>query len=244
MADLYSLNIDPQSYYDMVKQSTEAGVTYQDFLDAQAGNAQRYNDLQNNASYLDSIRNSKSEAIANGASKGAMAAQQILEAVNDNSTYSNAYNESVQNRGDAYQDAYYANAHAQQTADAIYGSLMNNVMQNSLGQYASDVSRYGSDVAAKALMYGANVNSLANRYAMNSDMYSAYVQSLANSNLAYSQAGGQANELASLWNIFKTAYNGDLRMATAAFQPIITGAYANSNKYGSIRDYYSAVKDK
>lgn len=179
MADLYKMNYDPNYYYDLIKQGTEANVALAQYENEQAWNAAAQTDEAQRLSYLDSLRNTKSEAIAKGATEGSIAANEVLNNLNSINSFLAVKSNVATNTFNNMQQPLLDNSQARLTADTYYNSLANIMATNALLNYSSDVDRYGQEMLSNAEMFTADQYLRGQRSLANANMASAYNQAAA-----------------------------------------------------------------
>lgn len=225
LAELHDLAYDPNYYYDLVKQSTSAA------LDAAVYNAQlmseasRINDSSEMASYLDSVRNNRAEAIANGATQGAQAASELLAMNQKNRDYITKQAETAANRFNAIDNFILEDAGAKLKARSIYESLANNLMGISNGLYTNDSDRFGQEWLSNAERYTADQNVLANRIYANNKMAGDYAAAQGTIDAARMNAARQNNDLLFMLDRYYDANKQDLDATLAGFNNYISGQY-------------------
>ena len=231
LADLHTLNFDPNSYYDLVKQGTSAGVDYSKYTSDQLAHAAGVDDTKNVTSYLDAIRNTKAESLAAGATLGARAANEILANTESINNYANNQSTVAQNRFNAVNDALLTDAQARLTAKSYYENLAKSLSNDSALLYANDTDRFGQEMLSNAEMYKADQELRGQRAYSNASMYANYVQAAANINAANAGMKAQADEYAWVFDRFLGANNGDVPSAVKDFDQYIIGRYTGKNNY-------------
>lgn len=231
LADLHSLNFDPNSYYDLVKQGTSAGVDYSKYTSDQLAHAAGVDDTKNVTSYLDAIRSTKAESLAAGATLGARAANEILANTENINNYANNQSTVAQNRFNAVNDALLTDAQARLTAKSYYENLAKSLSNDSALLYANDTDRFGQEMLSNAEMYKADQELRGQRAYSNASMYANYVQAAANINAANAGIKAQADEYAWVFDRFLGANNGDLYRSIKDFDQYLIGQYTGKNNY-------------
>lgn len=181
MADLYRMNYDPNYYYDLIKRGTEANVALAQYENEQAWNAAAQTDEAQRLSYLDSLRNTKSAAIAKGATEGSIAANEVLTNLNSMNGFLSGRSDVATNTFNNMQQPLLDNSQARLTADTYYNSLANIMATNALLNYSSDVDRYGQEMLSNAEMFTADQYLRGQRTLANANMANAYNQAAAQS---------------------------------------------------------------
>lgn len=174
LADLYNIDYDFESIKRDYDAAAQAQVNYTDWMsDLLANNAER-NNTTDATSYLDAIRNIKSEAIQNGMSNGARAAADLL-AANEVIKNKVANNQDVATqRFEAINDALLNRAQTELNTLDIYGNLAQSLGSSATQLYANDVNRKGQDLLSNANFLSADENLRSNRQAQNNLMRSIY----------------------------------------------------------------------
>lgn len=240
MADLHSLNYDPNSYYDLVKQGTSAALDAARFSSDQMNQASMIGDARDQASYLNAMRNAQSKAITSGATEGARAAADLLAMQNRDATYTqNQYNVANQRR-QAIDDFILADASAKLTARQQFENLAQSLSTDAAGLYLNDADRWGQDWLTNAEIYTADQNLLGNRIKANLDMEGAYTQAQSAVNAARSAARNQANQYAFILDRFMDANDGKIYKAVQDMDNYIAGQYTGrATQYDYlVNDYY------
>ena len=230
LADLHNINYDPNSYYDLIKQGTEADVAYNQYLSDQMNDATMVDDTKNVTSYLDSIRNNKAEAIATGATMGARAANEVLNNVNTFTDYSGKQAESFTNRFNTTNESINANARAMSTAQDYFVNLAKALSDDSMGLYFNDSERYGQELLSNAELYAADQNLRGQRAYANASMYADQVK--ANAAINQYRQGMQDSVDDYNWvfnNYLNAGYN--LGQSKAALDNYIRAKYENNTSF-------------
>ena len=231
LADLHTLNFDPNSYYDLVKQGTSAGVDYSKYTSDQLAHAAGVDDTKNVTSYLDAIRNTKAESLAAGATLGARAANEILANTENINNYANNQSTVAQNRFNTVNDALLTDAQARLTAKGYYENLAKSLSNDSALLYANDTDRYGQMLLSNAEMYGADQELRGQRAVANASMYANYAQAANAINAANAANKAQADEYAWVFDRFLGAHNGDVYGAVKDFDQYLIGRYTGKANY-------------
>lgn len=187
LADLHNINYDVNHYYDLIKQANEANLQYGNYTNDQALNTTRRNDEQRAISYLDSLRNVKSDAVANGTAAGARAAQEVLANVAASNERANAVSETLNNNLANIDQYILANAQSRLSAVDYFNQLAKSLSRDSATLYANDTNRYGADWNANAILYAADQKLRGERALANATMAGQYAQ--AKANMAAAQRG-------------------------------------------------------
>lgn len=210
LAELHNINFDPNHYYDLIKQGTEANIAAGEFTNRQLETLANSQDTKNVTSYLDSIRNAKAEALANGATMGARAAAEVLansEAINAQAnTQAQLANTKAQNMDALLQADAKANLSARQYFDQLANALGSDAVAN----YTADVDRYGQEVLTNADLYKADQELRAQHIISNAAMYREYLDSQGAINLYKNKNELEANEYSWLFQKALEANGGDV----------------------------------
>lgn len=232
LADLHNINYDVNHYYDLIKQSADAAVDYAGYENALNNNATMVNDTKGVVSYLDSIRNARADAIANGATYGAKLANELL-ATNE------AFGQYAVNQADVaaqatknMQQPLSESAQSRLTARSYFDQLANSLSQDILQLYNNDSSRYAQDLLSNAAQYAADQNLRSNIANANANMEQAYVQAQANVNAERSRQNQQANDYAFLLeNVFLPKRNNNLDAALYDFFNYVSKQQTGYKRY-------------
>lgn len=174
LADLYDLDYDFDSILKDYEAGAQANVEYQQYLSDMLANTGERDNVTNETSYLDSIRNVKSQAINKGISNGARAAAEVLatKAAIENKVATNQ-NVATQ-RFELMDDALLNRADAAINATKVYNDLAKNLWSTGATLYANDVNRRGQDLLTNANILSADENLRSNRQAQNNLMAAIY----------------------------------------------------------------------
>ena len=238
LADLNKTNYDPNHYYDIIKQGTEANVLRDRFGVNQRDIASRTQDSRLNASYLDSIRNTKSEAIAAGATRGARAANEMLATNEAIGNYADKQSEVRQTNYDAMLDSLLANASAQLTAQDYFNNLANTRYNEGIQFYANDTDSQGQELLTDAELYSADMQDRAQAVYANALMNADYNRANANITTAQNAINGAANEYAWLFKTFANANNGNLPKTVSDMDSYIFNRYTGQN---NVKNFTNAI---
>lgn len=238
LADLNNTNYDPNHYYDIIKQGTEANVLRDRFGVNQRDIASRTQDSRLNASYLDNIRNIKSEAIAAGATRGARAANEMLATNEAISNYADKQNEVRQTNYDAMLNSLLADASARVTAREYFDNLANTRYNEGIQFYANDTDAQGQELLTDAELYSADMQDRAQAVYANALMDQAYNQNRATADVAQGAINGLANEYAWLFNTFAKANNNNIPRTVSDMDSYIFNRYTGQN---NLKNFANAV---
>lgn len=232
LADLHNINYDVNHYYDLIKQSADAAVDYAGYENALNNNATMVNDTKGVVSYLDSIRNARADAIANGATYGAKLANELL-------TTNEAFGQYAANQADVaakatknMQQPLSESAQSRLTARSYFDQLANSLSQDILQLYNNDSSRYAQDLLSNASQYAADQNLRSNIANANANMEQAYVQAQANVNAERGRQNQQANDYTFLLeNVFLPKRNNNLDAALYDFFNYVSKQQTGYKRY-------------
>lgn len=237
LADLHNINYDPNTYYDLIKAGTSAAVDLAKYTSAQQAHAANVDDTKQVTSYLDSIRNTKADAIAEGATLGARRANELLSNVDSISNYATNQANVAQERFNTVDKQLLADAQANLTARGYFDQLAQTLSGHSNTLYANDTDRFGQDWLSNAEFYTADQNLRGQRAYSNADMYANAAKANANINAT----NQEADEYKWVFDNFLRAYDNDVIKARTAMNDYIFRRYngqgtfdyilaANSNK--------------
>lgn len=214
MADLHSLDYDPNTYYDLIKQGTEANVKYTDYLSRQMNEASMYEDTKTVNSYLDAIRNNKAEALSSGATAGARAAQEVLANQAAITGYADKQTDVANQRYDTVSQALIEDAQAKLTARDYFNSLAQSLATDAVTLYSNDSQRYAAEQAMYADIFDANEYLRQERIKANGSMAGAYASAQAAVNAARTGITDKQTELDFIIDRLAGAYdNNPLKVA-------------------------------
>jgi hypothetical protein len=230
LAELHNINYDMDYYYDLIKEGTEANKGVGEYTNRQLEALVNSQETKNVTSYLDSIRNAKAEALANGATSGARAAAEILansEAIAANSqTQAQLANTKAQNMDALLQ----ADAEAKLSARQYFDQLAQSLTTDATNLYTYDVDRYGQEVLTNADLYTADQNLRGARLLANAEMWAN--QQSVNAQIAANRAAMQAesDQYSWLFNNALRAYGGDTNKALHFVDDYIFKTYQGTNR--------------
>lgn len=238
LADLYNIDYDFDNIKRDYDNAAEAQVKYTNWMsDLLANNAER-NNTTDVTSYLDAIRNIKSEAIQKGMSNGARAAADLLattEAIKNKVT--NNQDVATQ-RFEAMNDSLLNRAQTELTTLDYYNSLAKSLSASGNQLYANDVNRLGQDLLSNANFLSADENLRSNRMAQN-NLMSAMYNAAAAQNAGYrAQADAAANYFR---EISMPANNNDFRKALSDY---IGLGYAQDTGYSDPMSKWGSAVNK
>ena len=238
LADLNKTNYDPNHYYDIIKQGTEANVLRDRFGVDQRDIASRTQDSRLNASYLDNIRNIKAESIAAGATRGARAANEMLATNKTISSYADTQNKVRQTNYDAMLDSLLNDAAAKITAQEYFNNLANTRYNEGIQFYANDTDSQGQELLTDAELYSADVQDRAQAAYANALMDAAYNKASAQASVAQGAVNGPANEYAWLLKTFDKANGNNIRKSVSDMDAYIFNRYTGQN---SLKNFNNAI---
>lgn len=230
LAELHNINYDMDYYYDLIKEGTEANIGVGEYTNRQLEALVNSQETKNVTGYLDSIRNAKAEALANGATSGARAAAEILansEAIAANSqTQAQLANTKAQNMDALLQ----ADAEAKLSARQYFDQLAQSLTTDATNLYTYDVDRYGQELLTNAELYTADQNLRGARLLANAEMWAN--QQSVNAQIAANRATMQAesDQYSWLFNNALRAYGGDTNKALHFVDDYIFKTYQGTNR--------------
>lgn len=228
LAELNDTNWDPEHYYNLIKQGTSAALDEAKFLQAQADAASTINNTAEGASYLDALRNIKSEAISAGATRGARAAAEILQANEATNNFATAQRELAVNSNKAIQEPLLADAQARLSAREYFDSLAQDRYQQAMTYYMNDTDAVGQQILTDAELYGADLNARAQAAYANAQMNRAYTEAQAAVNAAQGAVNNTNNEFLWLLDRFTEANGGNLAEGASLLNKYLTSSYTGA----------------
>lgn len=241
MADLHGLDYNPDTYYDLIKQGTEANVKYSDYLSRQMNEASMYEDTKNVNSYLDAIRNNKAEALASGATAGARAAQEVLANQAAITSYADKQNEVASQRYDTVSQALIEDAQAKLTAREYFNTIAQSLATDAVTLYSNDAQRYAAEQNMYADIFDANEYLRQERIKANGSMAGAYASAQAAVNAAKSGLTGKQTELDFIIDRLADMYDNDTLKVSSELDKIIR---KDTLGYSSYVDNYNTYYNK
>lgn len=240
MADLHGINYNPEYYYDLIKQGTEANVNLGHFTADQQRAASNWNNEAQLADYLKSVQDAKSSAIANGSTAGARAAAEILANRENAQSKLQTGLTTAQNRFATVDDYLRADADARKTARSYFDSLAQSLSTDAASYYTNDVEDYVGDLTANANMAAGDWNLWGIRQQANGMMAGAYAQNKA----VVDAANAASNEFFDVYNTFYNArkQKGDINAGANAFRE--TQDYIVWSNNSNYNNYYDVLKDR
>lgn len=205
LADLHNINYDTNHYYDLIKQGTQANLKLGEFTNAQLDALTNSTTTTEANDYLNSIRNSKSEAINNGITSGARAASEVLANANAVAARAQTYADAANTKADNMKNLIEADAKANLAAREYFDSIARSLSTDSANLYYSDVDRYGQEILSNAELYTADQNLRGARLEANADMYANMLTANSQINNVRNSVNAESDELAWLFNNALTA---------------------------------------
>lgn len=230
LAELHNINYDMEHYYDLIKQSAEADVDLGAYTNRQLDTLANSQDTKNVTSYLDSIRNAKAEALANGATMGAKAAAEVLANSDAIASQANTQAKLANTKAKNMDSLLQADAGAHLSARQYYDQLARSLVTDATNLYTYDVDRYGQELLTNAELYKADQNLRGARLLANAEMFKA--QQDANSQIAAKKAAIQkeSDEYSWLFNTALRAYDGDTNKAFHLVDDYIFRRYTETDR--------------
>lgn len=252
MADLHDINYDVNHYYDQIKQGTEANVDLGHYQSRQLQNASMVDDTKNQTEYLDAIRGTKSEAIANGMTAGGRAAAELLNNKDTLQAYSDNQANVFDQRFNAVDNYLLADAQAKLNARDYFNQLAQALSTDAMSYYASDTERQGGQYKADSTMYTADQDLRGTMYYANGQIAGAYAQGQAAINAARSGMQNRADEYAWVYDRFLGANGYNTAISDIDKQRAINQTNEDMDKYllgrysgtGSYIDIMNAQNNK
>ena len=230
LAELHNINYDMEHYYDLIKQSAEADVNLGAYTNRQLDTLANSQDTKNVTSYLDSIRNAKAEALANGATMGAKAAAEVLANSDAIAAQANTQAKLANTKAQNMDSLLQADAGAHISARQYYDQLARSLVTDATNLYTYDVDRYGQELLTNAELYTADQNLRGSRVLANAEMFKA--QQEANAQIAANRAAIQkdSDEYSWLFNTALRAYDGDTNKAFHLVDDYIFRRYTETDR--------------
>lgn len=230
LAELHNINYDMEHYYDLIKQSAEADIDLGSYTNRQLDTLANSQDTKNVTSYLDSIRNAKAEALANGATMGAKAAAEVLANSDAIAAQANTQAQLANTKAKNMDSLLQADAGAHLSARQYFDQLARNLVTDATNLYTYDVDRYGQELLTNAELYTADQNLRGSRVLANAEMFKA--QQEANAQIAANRAAIQkdSDEYSWLFNTALRAYDGDTNKAFHLVDDYIFRTYTGTDR--------------
>ena len=245
LADHHNINYDLNNYYDLIKQGTEANVNLGEYQSAQLANAALQDNTESNVSYLDSIRQNKANAMAEGATLGARAANDLLANMNSLQTFASNQATSAQNRYNAVDAYLQADAQAKLQANQYFTNLASSLWNDSASLYYSDTDMSSQGYRTNATLHGADRNLAGQNAYLNGQMAGNYAAAQAQVNAARASSKAQADEYAWVFDRFLGANKGNVALAIRDMDNYLFNRYTGfQNTYDYLLDDADKNKDK
>ena len=186
LADYMNIDFDFDNILKDYEKAAQAKVDYSTWLSDLAANNSEREDAYNQTSYLDAIRNIKSDAIIKGMSNGARAAAEVVANKEAIKNKVNEQQKAATQRFETMNDSLLERAQAAINTRDTYQSLAKDLGTNVDTLYNNDVARRGQDLLTNANLYAADETLRSNRMAQNNLMAAMY-------NAASAQSKATAN---------------------------------------------------
>lgn len=240
LANLHGIDYNFDNYYDLMKQGSQAQVALKNYENQQANTLGALQDEDVRVSYLDALRNNRTQAMNKGISAGQKAANELLAMQDAMNQYSTNQSGIVNNQMSNIEPAINNDAYIKRTAQDFYQNLVHNMGGLSNGLYTIDNNRYGSDVTSAADIYRRGLETKGVAMRANADMLAQ--QQLANAQIATVNQGiqNQNNMYAWLFNNELTANGGNAYAAAKNVMDFIYSGYTNGDLDTYIKNLYSS----
>lgn len=186
LADYMNIDFDFDNILKDYEKAAQAKVDYSTWLSDLAANNSEREDAYNQTSYLDAIRNVKSDAIIKGMSNGARAAAEVVANKEAIKNKVSEQQKAATQRFETMNDSLLERAQAAINTRDTYQSLAKDLGTNVDTLYNNDVARRGQDLLTNANLYAADETLRSNRMAQNNLMAAMY-------NAASAQSKATAN---------------------------------------------------
>ena len=186
LADYMNIDFDFDNILKDYEKAAQAKVDYSTWLSDLAANNSEREDAYNQTSYLDAIRNVKSDAIIKGVSNGARAAAEVVANKEAIKNKVSEQQKAATQRFETMNDSLLERAQAAINTRDTYQSLAKDLGTNVDALYNNDVARRGQDLLTNANLYAADETLRSNRMAQNNLMAAMY-------NAASAQSKATAN---------------------------------------------------
>ena len=184
LADYMNIDFDFDNILKDYEKAAQAKVDYSTWLSDLAANNSEREDAYNQTSYLDAIRNVKSDAIIKGMSNGARAAAEVVANKEAIKNKVSEQQKAATQRFETMNDSLLERAQAAINTRDTYQSLAKNLGTNVDTLYNNDVARRGQDLLTNANLYAADETLRSNRMAQNNLMAAMYNAASAQSKAA------------------------------------------------------------
>ena len=235
IADMLNIDYDFNNIKNELDTAAQAGVDYANWKsDLLANTAERDNN-QMLTSYLDAIRNTKSQAIQKGVTNGARAAAEYLATMDTINNKGQTELQVAKDREAAVNDALLERAQTEINALNTYDKLAQMLANGGTTFYANDVERRGADTLANSNFFSADENTRANFLSANARMAAANAYANAANQQNIAQAGEAYNYLK---DISLPANDYNIWQALKDYQQL---AYQQETRYQSYTDKWGAM---
>lgn len=229
LADLHDIEYNPDVYYDEIKQATQAAKDYAYWQSDYANQASMQNDTTDKTSYLDSLRNTKSDAITAGISAGQRAANEVLANTEALGAYAMDQQAVADERMGIVEQAIADDAAAKLTARNYFDQLAKGFSGDASILYQNDVNKRGQQLLSNAEMYTAD-QTLRGLYEYNNaEMFRNYAIAQSAINGYKSQANSQADQFKWVFDALYARNNGDLNRTITEMDKYIYNQYTGFN---------------
>ena len=184
LADYMNIDFDFDNILKDYEKAAQAKVDYSTWLSDLAANNSEREDAYNQTSYLDAIRNVKSDAIIKGMSNGARAAAEVVANKEAIKNKVNEQQKAATQRFETMNDSLLERAQAAINTRDTYQSLAKDLGTNVDALYNNDVARRGQDLLTNANLYAADETLRSNRMAQNNLIAAMYNAASAQSKAA------------------------------------------------------------
>ena len=184
LADYMNIDFDFDNILKDYEKAAQAKVDYSTWLSDLAANNSEREDAYNQTSYLDAIRNVKSDAIIKGMSNGARAAAEVVANKEAIKNKVGEQQKAATQRFETMNDSLLERAQAAINTRDTYQSLAKDLGTNVDALYNNDVARRGQDLLTNANLYAADETLRSNRMAQNNLMAAMYNAASAQSKAA------------------------------------------------------------
>ncbi len=222
LADLHELDYNIDNLYNKIKAGTSATRDAAQFQADQMLTTALANEGAQNASYLNTIRDTKGQALQKGATIGNIKANELLANLDKYAINVRQLGEANVNRFATVDEAIRNDANAMNTALSRYEQMGRNLAGTSQYLYANDAERFIADWAANARLYEGDQNLRGNLHNANANMYNAFVVNSAIADAARQNASAYNDELYKVYNIMLNVNKGDPAKTSRDFEKWIT----------------------
>jgi len=235
LAEFHEIPYDIAEFYDALKQGNEAAVDYARYQNAQANEASMFGDTENHANYLDNIRNTRADAIANGATLGAKYANELLANKEAISNYADTQQDVANQAMSVLESPINADARTMTSTREYFDKLALNIEDVINQLYYNDTVRFGQDWLNNATRYRAGIDEYGNILNANANMYASYVQNKAAADAANARNRAQANDYAFLFdNVLMPRNNYNVNSAYYDMVDYLTKNQTGYNAYNNL----------